>query len=356
MGLWVVGEGLLLLLALGGLVARYVPPHRGWWLQLLAIGLPLLIVPMGIAAVLALRASLGGLAVINAAVMVLIGSRFIFVDVGTPASDASGLSVVTYNAGGFRETPAAYEELRTVFAREEPEVVAWQEVSVRKLKKRRANATAVPRKLQETAALLSHTIPQVDLAPEGTQRKEPVSTSLEAVGERVITASTAERSGYSGSATRTQLIWQGREFALYNVHLHSFNERPTPSSWTAWLRLSTWREALAAMRDTFLQQEHEVERLRETLASEPLPYLICGDLNSTSSNWAYARLAEGMTDAFAATGSGMGTTYHPQRRLVRIDFVLASAAWEVTGAQVLPVYASDHMPVLARVHWKTNAE
>lgn len=356
MGLWVVGEGLLLLLALGGLVARYVPPHRGWWLQLLAIGLPLLIVPLGIAALLALRASLSGLAVLNAAVMVLIGSRFIFVDIEASTSNVPALTVVTYNAGGFREMPAAYEELRRVFAREEPEVVAWQEVSVRKLKKRRANAVAVPRKLQETKTLLSHAIPQVDLAPEGTRREDPVSTSLEAVDEQVIIASSAEESGFSGSATRTQLVWQDREFALYNVHLHSFNERPTPASWTAWLRLSTWREALAAMRETFLQQEQEVERLREVLANETLPYLICGDLNSTSSNWAYARLADGLTDAFAAAGSGMGTTYHPQRRLVRIDFVLASAAWEVTDAQVLPVHASDHMPVLARVHWKTNAE
>jgi endonuclease/exonuclease/phosphatase family metal-dependent hydrolase len=355
MGLWVVGEGLLLLLAFGGLVARYVPPHRGWWLQLLAIGLPLLIVPLGIAALLALRSSLSGLALLNAAVMVLIGTRFIHVDVGTPASEPSALTVVTYNAGGFRETPAAYEELQRVFAREEPDLVAWQEVSVHKLR-RRANAVAVPRKLQATAALLSHTIPQVDLAPEGARRQEPVSTSLEAVGEQVITVSNAGDSGYSGSATRTQLVWKGRPFALYNVHLQSFNERPTPASWTAWLRLDTWREALAAMRDTFLQQEQEVERLREALANETLPYLICGDLNSTSSNWAYARLAEGLTDAFAAAGSGMGTTYHPQRRLVRIDVVLASAAWEVTDARVLPVYASDHMPVLARLHWKTNAE
>lgn len=349
------GEGVLLLIAIGGLVARYVPPHQAWWLQLLAVGLPLLVVPLGVAAALALRSSLIGIALLNAAVLLLVGARFVHVDFGAPKDEAA-LTVVTYNAGGFRESPGAYAQLRDVMTAEEPEVVAWQEVSVRKLNRRRVRAAATPRVLRTTAAALSHRVPQVDLAPDNARRKEPVSTTLDAAGEEEIITPEAKASGFSGSATRTRLVWQGREFALYNVHLHSFNERPRPESWAAWLRLATWREALAAMRETFLQQEREVRRLREVMDSDPLPYLVCGDFNSTPSNWAYARLAEGLTDAFATAGTGLGMTYHPRRRLVRIDYVLVGPAWDVLHAEVLPVRASDHLPVLARIRWRAATE
>jgi endonuclease/exonuclease/phosphatase family metal-dependent hydrolase len=349
MGLFVAGEGLLLLLAVGGLVARYVPPHQGWWLQLLAVGLPLLVVPLVAAAFVASQVSWGSLAVLNGIVAVLIVARLVHVDVGGGPNASPALTVVTYNAGGFRDAPPAREELRGVFATVKPEVVAWQEVSVHRLADSTA-AAVLPGVLREGIGGLSHSVPQLDLAPVSARRSEPVSTSLEATAEEVVFPPQPEREGYSGSATRTQLVWQGRAFALYNVHLRSFNERPRPASWTAWLRPSTWREAAAAMRTTFLQQEQEVVRLREALEDERLPYLICGDLNSTPSNWAYARLAEGLTDAYAAAGTGLGATYHPRRPLVRIDYVLASEEWEVLEARVLPVYASDHLPVLARLH------
>lgn len=353
MGLWIAGEGLMLAIAVGGLVARYVPPHRCWWLQLLAVGLPLLVVPLGVAALFALRASWTSVAIVNAVAMLWIGSRLVHIDLGSPAEGAPTLTVVSYNAGGFRESSAALRELHAEFGRVQPDLVAWQEVAVRRLK-RPTGAVAAPRNLQSTAALLGHRVPQLDLGPIGRGRNGPVSTSLKAVAESVVLHPESGSAGYSGSITRTQLVWQGRPFALYNVHLHSFNERPRPSSWTAWLRPVVLRDALAAMKVAFLAQEREAVLLRATLDEEHLPYLVCGDLNNTSSNWAHAHIAEGLTDAFAAAGSGVGATYHPQRALVRIDYVLASPAWEVTNASVLPVRASDHLPVLASLRWRTG--
>lgn len=355
MGLWIAGEGLILAMALGGLVARYVPPHRCWWLQLLAVGLPLLLVPLGIATLFALRASWTGFAVVNIVAMLWIGSRLVHIDLGAPAETSPVLTVISYNAGGFRESPAALDELHTEFERVQPDLVAWQEVAVRRLK-RPPGAVAAPRNLQSTAAMLEHRVPQLEIGPIGRGRNGPVSTSLEAVAESVVLQPKPGATGYSGSITRTQLVWQGRAFSLYNVHLHSFNERPRPASWTDWLRPSIWQDALAAMEEAFLAQEREAVLLREALDEERLPYLICGDLNNTSSNWAYAHIADGLTDAFAAAGSGVGATYHPQRALVRIDYVLASPAWEVTRAQVLSVRASDHLPVLAGLRWRTDGE
>ena len=351
MSLFAVGEVLLLLLTVGGLIARYVPPHRCWWLQVLAVGLPLLVVPLALAALLALRTPWGWIAVLNLFAVLLIGSRLIHVGSVAHVDTRSALSVVTYNAGGLADTPGSRQELRDAFARVEPDVVAWQEVPVRRLGEP-AGATVVPGRFSWVVSLLSHRVPQLDLAPDGVWRSEPISTSLEAVAEGVLLSPQPERSGYSGSATRTELSWERQPFALYSIHLHPFNERPRPASRAGWLRPATWREALAAMRTTFLQQEQEVTQILQTLERERLPYLLCGDFNSTPSNWAYARLAAGLTDAYSSAGTGLGATYPSRRPLVRIDYVLASPEWEVIAAQVLSVRASDHLPVATHLRWK----
>jgi endonuclease/exonuclease/phosphatase family metal-dependent hydrolase len=63
--------------------------------------------------------------------------------------------------------------------------------------------------------------------------------------------------------------------------------------------------------------------LRQHLLDCPYPALVCGDFNDTPNSYVYAHVSEGLTDAFAECGWGLGTTFGGAVPLLRIDYVLS---------------------------------
>jgi endonuclease/exonuclease/phosphatase family metal-dependent hydrolase len=153
--------------------------------------------------------------------------------------------------------------------------------------------------------------------------------------------------------TRALLSWQGRDVALYNLHLYSFNDKLWREDGTTGLKLRTWTDRLRKYRTAFLARAREVEYLRGLLEQETLPYIVSGDFNTTPHNWDYRHLSRGLTDTFKAAGRGWGGTFHTNLPLFRIDFILASPAWRIHAAYVPEVAYSDHRPVVARLSLAT---
>ena len=142
---------------------------------------------------------------------------------------------------------------------------------------------------------------------------------------------------------RSRLRWQDREFVLYNVHLRSFGEQKPWNDSDVRLRdPSSWIPYLRVYRGVYARRGREADRLAERIAQETLPVVVAGDFNSTADNAHDApapdrRPAAGSprTDAFRAKGGlTWGRTYHAERPIVRIDFVLVDPAFDVIGADV----------------------
>src|SRR5690606_29309907 len=131
------------------------------------------------------------------------------------------------------------------------------------------------------------------------------------------------------------------------VHLRSFTYKPWRDLRGRWLDVGLWGEILRQTKADLLARADEAEAVAALLERETDPFLLCGDFNSTPHNWEYGRLGRGLTDAFAAAGSGRGATYHAHARFARIDFILASPAWRVVSARVAEAPLSDHLPVIA---------
>ncbi|MCC6628179.1 MAG: endonuclease/exonuclease/phosphatase family protein [Chloroflexi bacterium] len=95
------------------------------------------------------------------------------------------------------------------------------------------------------------------------------------------------------------------------------------------------------------------------LATTGTPVLLLGDLNLTDRHAAYHRLtAAGLTDAFAAAGTGPGFTMParlgpaPLLPFMRIDYIWHTGHLTTRAAWVGPDAGSDHLPVLARLAWR----
>ena len=85
-----------------------------------------------------------------------------------------------------------------------------------------------------------------------------------------------------------------------------------------------------------------VERHREA------GLLVCGDFNDTPISYTRRRIARGLTDAFRASGRGIGRSFNRDAIYVRIDHILCSKDWKPYGCHVdRSAAASDHYPVVA---------
>lgn len=78
------------------------------------------------------------------------------------------------------------------------------------------------------------------------------------------------------------------------------------------------------------------------------PLIVCGDFNDGPLSYAHRVLNEGMRDAYASRGCGLGITYNQNKFYFRIDNILVSDAWDVIGCRVDDsIDDSDHYPVIA---------
>lgn len=72
----------------------------------------------------------------------------------------------------------------------------------------------------------------------------------------------------------------------------------------------------------------------------------CGDFNDSPVSYAHRAIGEGLDDAFAEAGWGLGTTYNQSYMYFRIDHILVSPTLRVVQCEVdRSIRLSDHYPM-----------
>lgn len=343
-----VSLGLLGLL-IAGFAARYVAPDSAWGLQFAAVVLPWVSVGVGGAALMwAVRRRWGlALGCGGALACVLVrGMGGVWSGECAPA-EGPHLTVVSFNSNSGSVALERMEELLRDVA---PEVVALQELPVRMVRgDRLAGAPLLVPMLQA-----GYRLAESERVGWRTSLL-PTFSRLPPKGVPQLLSGTRPRGRWqSGGVARMEVEWHGQRVAIYNVHLHSFgSERPWENG--GLFSPTAWKKALGTYRGDFRERAEQARVLRRWLEEEPLPYLVCGDLNSTPANWVYGHLVGGLQDSFGTAGRGWGMTYPARLPLFRIDYILASSHWRVHRAYVYRGLSSDHRPVVAELSLRPSA-
>ena len=75
--------------------------------------------------------------------------------------------------------------------------------------------------------------------------------------------------------------------------------------------------------------------------------IVCGDFNDTPVSYAHRVIRGNLTDAFRATGNGLGRSFNRDAIVVRIDNIFCSRHWRPFACRVdNSLAASDHYPVV----------
>lgn len=125
-----------------------------------------------------------------------------------------------------------------------------------------------------------------------------------------------------------------------------------------------YRRPIPDAVSTALRAEQAAE-LAEYAASSPYPLIALGDLNATDQSEAYRLMQREYQDAWRTAGWGFGHTWPglrfsylglvAPRWLVRIDYIFATASWQIRDAQLAPWDGgADHRPVVATLQLRTQ--
>ncbi len=350
---WILFRALDVVLLLGfamGYAARYTPPGRLWWTELIATGLPYLSMAVLVATVpfvVARRWRLVGMHVFFLGLVLLrFGFRGDGADTTTPAPE--DLTVLTFNTsrGGGASAEAQGTAVSQLLMAQQPHLACFQELNFA------YDGAASGVRLSGLTDSLNYTVVGPEHPQEMTQAWQPVLARVPVLSHKQILLPSIQQDP-PGRVVRVHFSWQDREAVLYNLHLHTFgSQKPWNDQARDPLSWPFWKSYLQQYRAAYLARAKEVTHIRAMLDEETLPVIICGDFNSTAHNSAFGELARSLQDAFREVGQGLGATYHARLPFARIDHILISNDWEVLDASVGQSDFSDHLPLTARVRWR----
>lgn len=87
--------------------------------------------------------------------------------------------------------------------------------------------------------------------------------------------------------------------------------------------------------------------VREQLDKSPYPEVICGDFNDVPNSYTYFKIKGDRRDAFVEKGNGLGRTFSNISPTLRIDYVMADKQFEILQYKRVVLHYSDHFPLIA---------
>lgn len=112
------------------------------------------------------------------------------------------------------------------------------------------------------------------------------------------------------------------------------------------------RSILGKIRKGFTRRSLQADVAHEVMGNSPHPYIICADLNDVPNSYAYARMKGELQDAFLKKGFGLGRTFAGLSPTLRIDYVFATDAFRVLQFNRVVKYLSDHFMLVADLELK----
>ncbi len=106
----------------------------------------------------------------------------------------------------------------------------------------------------------------------------------------------------------------------------------------------------------FQHRGDQAEEVRAQLDKSPYPSIICGDFNDVPNSYTYFTIRKDWQDAFIKKGFGIGRSYKFISPTLRIDYILASPAFNILQCRRFPLPWSDHNPVVADMQLASNTQ
>lgn len=172
--------------------------------------------------------------------------------------------------------------------------------------------------------------------------------------------------GRSPKAVRFVIDWNGRQVAVYSVHLHSPREQLSYLKWGSFLYGvlgfpgTPWEGRRRDLQKFWDTQIADAELILKTVREDDLPCIVVGDFNSTPLGYIHRQITHDLGDSHETAGHGFGLTFPGTTRnplsaggpWMRIDYVFFNHHWQALDCITEPDRPSQHRALTATLELK----
>jgi endonuclease/exonuclease/phosphatase family metal-dependent hydrolase len=142
---------------------------------------------------------------------------------------------------------------------------------------------------------------------------------------------------------------------VYTTHLQSLQFKPTDYEKMHNISegkdgmVSNSKDIFGKLRTALSNRKIQSDIISQVLGDSPYPVLFCGDLNDVPNSYTYKEVRGDMQDAFLKKGFGIGRTFASVSPTLRIDYIFADPVFQVEGFKRIVKPYSDHFMLVSEV-------
>ncbi len=147
----------------------------------------------------------------------------------------------------------------------------------------------------------------------------------------------------------------GIDLRVFNVHLQSIKFQNKDYAFLKEIgddrdkTITESKSIIKRMKQAYIMRADQAKLVQDAIKKAPGKVLICGDFNDAPVSFAYAKISEGLKDAFKESGNGLGKSYAGEFPSFRIDYIMGSQSFDLNNFDIIKKKYSDHYPIKAMV-------
>lgn len=153
----------------------------------------------------------------------------------------------------------------------------------------------------------------------------------------------------------------GERVRVFTTHLQSFLFKPKDYRNLEIIRtasdsmLEASKSVLKKLTQAYRFRGQQTDIVKSYLKKSPYPTVICGDFNDIPNSYTYFQIRKNRQDAFIEAGKGIGRTFFNLSPTLRIDYIMPDKHFEVVQYHSFILPYSEHYPVIADLRLKDSA-
>jgi endonuclease/exonuclease/phosphatase family metal-dependent hydrolase len=341
----------------------FLPPHEWWFIALLGLAFPFLLII--VAAFCFLWIIFRSKWIFLSLVTLIIGYTNIRALVGfhygmkvKEEKPARSIRILTWNVTWFDEQLKAgssrqsYRKKMLEFIKDKkPDVLCFQEYF-------EPHSKRYPYNNRKDISLLGYPYSMVVYDYTGWKTawqtgiaifsKYPISDSIHLKYPGPLNLRAAE------SLIGTDIDFKGQKIRIFTTHLQSvlfksndYRNIEMIKSGSSDSMIKVSKSLAAKLVQGYKFRSQQVKIVRQQLDSSPYPEIICGDFNDVPNSYTYFKIKGDRKDSFTEAGKGIGRTFSNVAPTLRIDYIMTDPRFDVKQYVRHFVPYSEHYPVIA---------
>lgn len=367
--IFIVANIILVAIFLLACLNGYLNPTQWWWIAVLGLGIPFLLV-LNIAFILFWLIFRSRWVFLSLAALLLsIGNiktliAFNFNSTFQQQKDSSHIRILTWNVSWFDEQrkndklqKSKRKEMLAYIQSENADILCFQEF----LESNREKNPSLYSNLEDLSKMgYPYSFFSRDYATAwGAYNAGPVIVSrYPLVATYKINYQGPKQLRAAESLIGVDIDINGRYVRVYTTHLQSILLQKDDYRNIEIIRnaddsiVEASKSILKKLKSGYFFRGQQANIVRRELSKSPFPVIICGDFNDVPNSYTYSTIKGDLQDAYLKKGTGLGRTYKNLAPTLRIDYIFADPRLQVVQVKRAFSPYSDHYPVVADLSWK----